>query len=190
VLTKALLGDYFLNPYGLYRRWTVKKDLSSTNPAAEIRNSYLNDDVANLRNEMRQNYHNIIEQLRANQQTASTAQPVADTSAATSAARGARGASKKGKAPARGRSRAKNLNLRPYVPVERPNNEEDFMTNDSSSEGSFRSARRDVVSGARQAPVSGARQAPLNLQTEEEIFLRSLSLEINSDPLDQVITYF
>jgi hypothetical protein len=166
VQTKARTGDYNLNPFGFYRKWTVTKSVGQ-NVAAEIENFYFKDQILAMREEMRierERNFNIYQQLINLQKEQLHQQP--------STSRG------KGKA-LRGRgSGPKNRNLR--------------QTSDSHSDTSSNVTDNSFVTAdPEDEPLKKKSPEPIlspnqYQSTTETIFLKQFILEINSTPVDQV----
>jgi len=176
VQTSALQGGYYSNPYGFYRRWTVKKTIESKNISAEVENHYLKDQMAELRAEMRRNMALFLE-MSQRQFAPSQAEDEEDLPLASTS---------KGKAPLRGKGRAKNRNLRPYPPTRKDIGVEMEAASDSASENSFVTAQTNTSSIPEAAAQTTPASNQILLETEEIVYIKSFELELNSSPIDQV----
>jgi hypothetical protein len=195
VETKALKGSYNSNPFGFYRKWVVTKNFGES-LSAEIRNCYLVDEMSQMKQAMNQMMvqNNLLYQILQKQQT------LAAASAPTAAAGPEQGSAAendpeqgsstgvRGKQLLRGRGRAKNRNLRPNPPQRQSLQEPE---DDVNSERSFASAVSALeLPNASMNPQQQLLRANQNQQqqlqtTTEIVFLKSLQVDINTEPLDQ-----
>jgi hypothetical protein len=161
----SLQGTQTSNPFGFYRRWEVEKNFG-TSSVAEILNSHLADEVSQLKRFFIDYVQKQEQKTNAEQQTSSgnlkgEAPPTL---------------SRKGKQPLRGRGRAKNLRPRP---PRQSLMEDDDEEGEDGSEKSFKSFRS--AHSTNEQPMTD--QPSLTLK--ETVYVKSIELELNNDPLDQ-----